>query len=373
MSGVIVHDWLERKDKGGGGSVKVAAHLAAIYPDAQIYTLWNDDHDRFPPERTTESWLAKTPLRNAKALSVPVMDVAWRTLPRVDAEWVLCSSHAFAHHARFAGTARNAPKFVYVHTPARYIWDPAVDQRGSSAAVKLVAPAFRWLDRKRAKEAYSIAANSQFVKQRVEDTWRRDAEVIYPPTDINRFAHTPALTESEAELVDSLPEIFILGASRFIEYKRLDLVIATGKASGLPVVLAGEGPYETQLRGFAEASNVPVTFVTRPSDGLLHALYAKALTFVFPAIEDFGLMPVEAMAAGTPVIGRTEGGVAETVEDGVSGFLLDDFTPEAMRHVIAQIGALSRDAIVARSRYFGEEAFRASIQRWIGGSGVSQL
>ncbi|MCK0173774.1 glycosyltransferase [Mycolicibacterium sp. F2034L] len=366
MTGVIVHDWLEKNDKGGGGSVKVAARFAAMYPDAPIFTLWNDDHGRFPPERVTESWLAKSPLRNSKALSVPLMDAAWRTLPRLDAEWVLCSSHAFAHHARFAGAARGAPKFVYVHSPARYIWVPEIDRRGSSAAVRLASPPLRWLDRARAREAHSIAANSEFVRRRVQDTWRRDAEVIYPPTDVGRFAGAPRLTEADEELLDSLPDVFLLGASRFIEYKRLDLVITSGAAAGLPVVLAGEGPYETALRSMAEASSASVTFLTRPSDELLHALYQRALALVFPAIEDFGLMPVEAMAAGTPVIGRSAGGVAETVEDGVSGFLLNEFTPEELRTVIPRLSSLKKDSIIARAQRFGEDEFRAAIQNWIG-------
>lgn len=365
MAGVIVHDWLEKKDKGGGGSVKVAARFATMYPDAPIFTLWNDDHARFSPERVTESWLAKTPLRKSKALSVPLMDAAWRTLPRVDADWVLCSSHAFAHHARFAGSARDAPKFVYVHSPARYIWTPEVDRRGASVAVQLASPPLRWLDRARAKEARSIAANSLFVKQRIEDTWRRDAEVIYPPTDVNRFARLPKLTEAEAELLDTLPEVFLLGASRFIEYKRLDLVVAAGAAADLPVVLAGEGPYEPELRALASSSSIPVSFVIRPSDELLHALYRKALAYIFPAIEDFGLMPVEAMATGTPVIGRNEGGIAETVVDGRSGFLLDEFAPQSLRAAIADVNSLEPKEIVARAHRFGEEEFSISIQKWI--------
>lgn len=362
MTGVIVHDWLGNT----GGAERVAARLAAIYPDAPIFTLWNDDPERFPPESVTESWIAKTPLRKSKALSVPLMDAAWRTLPRLDATWVLCASSAFAHHARFAGAARDAPKFVYVYSPARYIWDPEVDPRGASLAVKLVSSPLRSLDRARAKEAHSIAAISQFVKRRVENSWRRDAEVIYPPTNVSRFAGTPSLTEAEEDLLDSLPEVFLLGASRFIEYKRLDLVMAAGAAADLPVVLAGKGPYEAELRARAETSSIPVTFVNRPSDELLHALYRKAFAFVFPAIEDFGLMPVEAMAAGTPVIGRSEGGVAETVVDGLTGFLLDDFTPESLRTAIARVSALDREAIVARAHLFGEEQFSTSIQKWIG-------
>lgn len=365
MTGVIVHDWLEKKDQGGGGSVKVAERFAAIYPDAPIFTLWNDDHIRFPPDRVTESWLAKTPLRKSKALSVPVMDAAWRTLPQLDADWVLCSSHAFAHHARFAGAARDAPKFVYVHSPARYIWTPTVDRRGASLAVRIASPPLRHLDRARAKEACSIAANSQYVKQRVENTWRRDAQVIYPPTDVSRFARKPLLAEAEEELLDTLPQTFLLGASRFIEYKRLDLVIAAGSAANLPVVLAGEGPYETSLRALAATARIPVVFINRPSDELLHALYQKALAFIFPAIEDFGLMPVEAMAAGTPVIGQLEGGVSETVVDGLSGFLLEDFTPESLRAAIGRVPSLDRQAIVTRAHRFGEEEFSTAIKNWI--------
>ena len=118
VSGVLVHEWLAPR----GGSENVFESLTRIFPDAARYCLWNDSDGRFTVDG--ETWLARTPLRGHKAAALPLMPLAWRTLPDVDAEWILTSSHLFAHHARFGGVARHAPKLVYAHTPARYIWTP---------------------------------------------------------------------------------------------------------------------------------------------------------------------------------------------------------------------------------------------------------
>ena len=127
------------------------------------------------------------------------------------------------------------------------------------------------------------------------------------------------LTDVESQQLVALLDGFVLGASRFIPYKQLELVLLTGEASGRPVVLAGDGPEEQRLRELAEAARVPVHFVIAPSTPLLYALYQRCAVFVFPALEDFGIMPVEAMAAGAAVVARSEGGTAESTIDGATG------------------------------------------------------
>mgnify|MGYP001792271793 CR=1 FL=1 len=141
----------------------------------------------------------------------------------------------------------------------------------------------------------------------------RDSEVVHPPVAVKRVQSVESwvarISEAEREVLDRLPRPFVLGASRFIPYKRLDLVIKAGEAVDLPVVLAGRGPEERRLREQAEQAKVPVHFVHDPSDRLLYALYEAASVFVFPAIEDFGIMPVEGSATGPPVVGGASGGV----------------------------------------------------------------
>ncbi len=323
MSGLIVHEWIA----ASGGSEKVLESMAAAFPDAAIQCLWNDAPGRFGEREVRETWLAKTPLRRRKALALPLMLPTWRLLESPEAhDWTLVSSHLFAHHVGFRNRRDAAPKYVYAHTPARYIWTPELDLRGSNAAVRTVAPLLKSIDRRRAQEPTAIAANSKFVKDRIEATWGREASVIYPPVAVERVQRvddwrSEVSSSDELTLLDGLPDDFVLGMSRFIPYKRLDLVISAGEAVGLPVVIAGKGPEEERLRALAAQSSVPVHFVIAPSDALLFSLYQAARVLVFPAIEDFGIVPVEAQAAGTPVVTGPIGGQLESLTPGRTGVI----------------------------------------------------
>ncbi len=360
MSGVLVHEWLSRR----GGSENVFEELGRIFPDARRFCLWNASEGRFAD--VGETWLARTPLKGRKALALPLMPLAWRQLPAVDADWVLTSSHLFAHHARFRGAAGKAPKLVYAHTPARYIWTPELDGRGNGALARAASGALKPLDRRRAAEPVAIAANSRFIAQRIADTWQREATVIYPPVDVARFSVAPALDASDAERLASLPQEFLLGVSRFVPYKQLERVIDAGAASDLPVVLAGSGDDEARLRAIGEARHPgAVHFVEHPSTDLLGALYRRAHAVVFAPIEDFGIIPVEAMASGTPVIANAVGGAAESVVDGVTGAIVDEWSPSALRDAVERAVGADPDACAARATQFGVEVFAARVSAWV--------
>ena len=358
MSGILVHEWLSRH----GGSENVFDVLGGVFPDAERWCLWNESEGRF--SGVHETALARTPLRGHKAAALPLMPLAWRALPERDADWVLCSSHLFAHHARFRGAAREAPKLVYTHTPARYIWTPELDGRGGGVAARAASALLKPLDRRRAAEPVAIAANSAFIADRVARAWGRDATVIHPPIDVARFADARPTDETDAAVAD-LPRDYLLGVSRFVPYKRLELVIDAGVASGLPVVLAGGGADEERLRAYAAERGHPVTIVRDPSSILLAAMYRGALALVFPAVEDFGIMPVEAMAAGTPVVGNAVGGVAESVIDGVTGALVHEWAGEDLRAAVERAVASSREACVRRAYEFDRPVFEARIADWV--------
>jgi glycosyltransferase involved in cell wall biosynthesis len=360
--GVIVHEWLEPT----GGAEKVVARLAGLFPDAPIVALWNDAPTIFPRERVQESWLSRTPLRHSKPLAVPFMPATWRLLPRQAASWYLCSSHLFAHHARFIGS-REAIKLVYAYTPARYIWDPDADDRGSSMLARLGGRVLRPLDRRRAQEATAVAAISNFVAHRIQRSWARDATVIYPPVAVSSFAnHHGVISPSDHQVIASLPSSFILGASRFVPYKRLDQVISTGVVLGVPVVLAGSGPDEGRLRQIAHDSGASVTFVGPPSHNLLVELYARSLAYVFPGLEDFGIMPVEAMATGTPVVGLAAGGVSETVVHGTSGALVSSFdSRDDLLSAFDTLTGLEEADVKARAWEFDESIFDRRMSKWV--------
>ncbi|MDN4641987.1 glycosyltransferase [Agreia sp. PsM10] len=206
----------------------------------------------------------------------------------------------------------------------------------------------------------------------MQDTWRQDTEVIYPPVDVTEIQAvedwSARLNDQELVVLRSLPDGYLLGASRLVPYKRLDLVIRAGEASRRPVVIAGSGPEEDALRTLARHADVDVRFVDSPSNSLLRALYQRAFAFVFPAVEDFGIMPVEAMALGTPVIGRNLGGVSETVADGVTGVLVDDWSSPELASLIRRLDELDKTTIRAHSVNFSKEKFVAHLHSWMSDS-----
>ena len=365
-NGLLVHEWISQS----GGSEKVFAELARAFPDADLRVLWSDVESPFGNRPVDESWLARTPLRRSKAAALPFMPGAWRGIPSSGSyDWMLVSSHLFAHNARVRGRSQPRVKLVYVHTPARYIWTPELDARGDSLVARTASKLLKPLDRRRAAEATDLAANSEYVRQRIADTWQLDSRVIYPPVDTARIAAgapwVDRLDAQDADVLASLPDDFILGASRFIPYKRLDVAIAAGEAVSRPVVLAGSGPEEARLRAVAEEAGVPVHFVLAPSDALLYALFEKASVFVFPPIEDFGIMPVEAMACGTPVIANSVGGAGESVGVCGGGVLLDTFDRQSLHDAITTVEAIDGEALRKRVDRFSSERFQQGIQEWV--------
>jgi glycosyltransferase involved in cell wall biosynthesis len=326
MTGVIIHDWIPAH----GGAETVLAAIGRTFPDADVRTLWRDPGSVMAERAVAESWIAHTPLRRSKVLALPFMPITWRGLrSNRQYDWMLTSSYLFAHHAHFSGVNRSTPKFVYAYTPARYIWTPEVDGRGNNPAVRVAAAYYRCLDRRRAAEPVAIAAISEYVRDRIRRFWNRDATVVFPPVPVEAIAASArtgaGLTDADHRVLERLPDQFILGASRFVPYKGLDKVIKIGELIDLPVVTAGCGPEESHLRALAAGASVPVHFVIAPSDALLHALYARAAVYVFPPVEDFGIMPVEALAAGAPVVVNMIGGAPEAVASS-AGSAAVDFT-----------------------------------------------
>ena len=362
MSGLIVAEWIERT----GGSERVLDRLTHLLPDADVLCLWNDAPERYGDRTVRETWLARTPLRRHKALALPVMPITWRIPRQHHHEWTLVSSHAFAHHVRLDGP--DIPKCVYVHTPARYLWAPELDERGNSLAARLAGPPLRRLDRKTAARSTAFAANSRFVAERVERSWGREAEIIHPPVDVTgiQAGHWRAqLTDGEKRSLDALPDDFVLGVSRFVLYKHLDLVIRVGEALDRPVVIAGFGPLESQLRASGAEAKVPVTVLTRQSDAMIYALMARASLFVFPPIEDFGIVAVEAMAAGTPVMANRVGGAGESVKEGVGGALFDPRSAQETLEAADACASLDRQRIAAHALGFDSSVFDRELLAWL--------
>ena len=367
MSGLIAHEWIEPR----GGSENVLEAISAFYPDADIVTPWNNAPERFPDRNVRELWLARSPLRDRKAASVPFLTLAWRSAVPVSKkyDWVLASSHLFSHHILPRGLSKDAPKLVYAYTPARYIWDPEMDERGTGFIARAASALLRPLDRRRAHEAVAVAGISEFVKKRIETTWQVEASVVYPPVETTLLQSVDdwrvKLTGPELAVLETLPKHFVLGASRFIPYKRLDLVIEAGENANLPVVLAGGGPERERLIAQANEARVPVTIVDDPSSMLLYSLYQAASVFVFPPVEDFGIMPLEAIALGTPTVGNAVGGSAETIKEGVSGVHFSSSSAVEVGRAIVQALALSPDDCRSESMNFSREKFDRNFEQWM--------
>jgi glycosyltransferase involved in cell wall biosynthesis len=201
---------------------------------------------------------------------------------------------------------------------------------------------------------HAYAANSHEVRTRITRFWRRDATVVHPPVDTDFF------TPGEAPDRD-----YLLGVGRWVRYKKFDLMIDVARAARMPLVLAGFGPEEGRLRRRAADAGIPVTFVIRPDRQRLRALYGNARALLYPAHEDFGIVPVEAQACGTPVLGLGRGGLLETVIDGETGFLTDTADPDAYVPLVRRLDELRPDRIRRHAETFSHARFAQRLTRWI--------
>jgi len=359
---LVAHEWIAEV----GGSENVFEQIRLALPHCRGACLWNDDPVRFTG--LEETWLARSPLRGRKAAAMPFMGSAWKRIDLSDIERVVVSSHAFSHHLAGRAADRGIPAFAYIHSPARYVWAPDLDERGNSLIGRLGRSYFRHWDRRHVSNDVNYAANSQFVAQRVADAWGVEALVIHPPVDIERIrAFGGELSDADRATACALPPDFVLGASRFVSYKSVDAAISAGEILGLPVVLAGTGPDEPRLRWLAERARTSVTFVGRVSDNLLIEMYRRAALFVYMAVEDFGIMPVEAMACGTPVLVNEIGGATESVL-AVCGGLATGWRESRFADPAVVMNAVAVEMEAAKSAvaHFSIPSFRKNLLSWVG-------
>ena len=264
---------------------------------------------------------------------------------------VVSSSIAFTHAVR---TSPRATHVSYVHTPMRYAWDLDAYLAGSSlplparVAARTIRPMLRRWDRATAARPDVLVANSSVVKGRIKEFWGRDAEVIHPPV------------ETAEVTLSSRDDGFLLVAARMLAYRRLELVVQAATRLGRDLVVVGEGPERKRLQSMAGPTVTFRGWVDRPA---LVDLFQRCHAYVVPGVEDFGIAPVEAMAAGKPVVGIRAGGVEETVLDGTTGVL---FNQQDVASVVAAIErldgmTLERARIRARALEFDTSVF---LDRW---------
>ncbi|MEX0934351.1 MAG: glycosyltransferase [Candidatus Saccharimonadales bacterium] len=350
----LVHDWLNQK---AGGAEQVLAELADIYPDAPIYTMiYNPEYFDYPRSRIHTSILQYMPkfLKQRSRYLLPLIPLAIRLWRFKGYDIVLSSSAAFMKNI---STAKDTLHICYCHSPMRFAWDYWPDYLYEQnvgfirkAAIILMVKWLRWWDIRGVKRVDAFIANSKTVQQRILKYYQKESTVINPPTKVKTL---------QAQEQD-----YYITLGMLTPYKKIDLAIEAFNQSGRKLKVLADGPDRPRLEAIAE-DNIEFTgFVSsQEKDNIV----ASAKGLIFPNIEDFGIAPIDAMAAGTPVIAYGRGGVTETVIEGETGIFFHEQTPTAINQAIDRLETMSFDVtkLHQRAREFSIDKFHQSIKGFV--------
>jgi glycosyltransferase involved in cell wall biosynthesis len=349
----VVHDWLTIP----GGSEDVVIELLEMFPQAELFT---SVYDPAPwPRIITERPVHPSPLNRIPGATshypklLPLMTAAMRSFDFSRFDLVLSSSHACAKNIR---TPPGVLHVCYCHTPMRYAWDESLlEGEEIGRATRLMLPLMlRRLRRQDVEGAASpdvFVANSLHVADRIRRYYGRTAEVVNPPVDVARLLTLPRR-----------PAAHYLVFGRVVPYKRVELAVAACARLGRQLRVAGDGRAMASVRAAANG-HVGIELLGRVEDAERDALMGGARALLFPGEEDFGIVPVEAQAAGLPVIAYSVGGASETVLDGRTGALFDEQSALGLASAIERFEGLALDegAIRENAARFGRERFRAEM------------
>jgi glycosyltransferase involved in cell wall biosynthesis len=355
----VVHEWLTIP----GGSEDVVMELLEMFPKAELFT---SVYDPAPwPEIVTErpvhaSYLNRIPGARAHYPKLlPLMTRAYRAFDFSRFDLVLSSSHACAKNIR---TPPGVLHVCYCHTPMRYAWDESLLEgeeigRATRLALPLMLRRLRRQDIEGAASPDVFVANSRNVADRIRRYYGRTAEVVNPPVDVDRLLSLPRDPGDEHYLV----------FGRVVPYKRVELAVAACVRLGRPLKVAGDGRAMASVRAVA-AGHPRIELLGRVDDAKRDALMGGARALLFPGEEDFGIVPVEAQAAGLPVIAYEVGGASETVIDGCTGVLFAQQSALGLAGAIERFEGLQLDERTIRqnAERFGRERFRAEMAEAIG-------
>ncbi len=355
MKVALVHDWMIHMR----GGEKVLEALAEIYPDATIYTLFYDRRQLSPAlaqMRMQPSFLQYLPgIKSYYRWLLPFLPLIIKTLKIQQADLVISSSHCVAKNISIPPGARH---LCYCHTPMRYLWgyEEEYFSKFPGFLRGLLSPVKSWLrhfDLKGNESVDLFIANSQNVRKRIQSYYGRGAEVVYPPLDLARYHH-PGQTQTGD---------FYLVVSAFVPYKRIDIVIEAFNTLDRRLFIVGSGPLEKDYRKLRK--NSKITFLGSVPDTELKTLYSQAKAVLFPTEEDFGIVPLEAQACGTPVIAFGRGGALESVKH---GHFFDEQTPAAVQKAIEIFEKLQfdRNKISDAVFSFSKERFQERVRTLAG-------
>ncbi len=349
----VVHEWLTIP----GGSEDVVIELLEMFPKAELFTSIYDPEPW--PEIVTErpvhaSYLNRIPGARAHYPKLlPLMSRAYRAFDFSRFDLVLSSSHACAKNIR---TPSDVPHVCYCHTPMRYAWDESLLEgeeigRATRLALPLLLRRLRRQDVEGAASPDVFVANSRNVADRIRRYYGRSAEVVNPPVDVERLLSLPR-EQGEHYLV----------FGRVVPYKRVEFAVAACARLGRPLKVAGDGRAMASVRA-AAAGHPEIELLGRVEDAERDALMSGARGLLFPGEEDFGIVPIEAQAAGLPVIAYEVGGASETVIDGRTGVLFERQSALGLAAAIERFEGLELDeqAIRQNAERFGRERFRSEM------------
>ncbi len=341
-----------------GGAERVVEEMHRIWPDAVVHAPLVD-RSTLPPG-LLDANVRATPLQRlyrgdgTYAHLLPLLPLAMARIDLSGVDVVITSHHAFANRIR---PPDGVPVVSYTHTPARWIWESSmraneIGGRVGRAGLAAFAATQRGPDARAAKRPVRIVANSGHVASRVSRWWQRDATVVAPPVDVERYTIDPRVERED----------FFLFAGRLAPYKRADLAAAAARRAGVRLVVAGEGRGRRDLEALAWPG---LELLGRVDDVTLLDLYRRCRALVFPHEEDFGIVPLEAQACGAPVVALGRGGALETVVDGVTGVLfplaVDGQAVDTLSSVLQSFdpGRFEPARLRSHALTFAPERFRA--------------
>jgi glycosyltransferase involved in cell wall biosynthesis len=352
----LIHDWLVSMR----GGEKVLEVFCQLFPLAPLYTLVHrpGSVSSIIEQRTIHtSMIQKFPLGTKYYQRyLPLFPTAIERFDVSGYDVILSTSHAVAKGARSSSRSLH---ICYCFTPMRYIWDQYEQYFGNGRASFLTRTAMRlslgylrsWDVQSSDRVNYFIA-DSRTVQERIKRIYKRDSDLIYPPVDVERFS------------VTGTDDGFYLIVSALVPYKRIDLAIEAFNRNGERLVIIGTGNEEQRLKLAAKKN---IEFLGWQSDEEVKKYYERCRALIFPGEEDFGIVPVEAMACGKPVIAYASGGVTETVVDRKTGVYFHERTPDDLNSAIKTLHQLQLDPETIRTHalQFGRENFVRSIKKYI--------
>lgn len=354
MQIALVHDWLNQS----GGAEDVLEALVDLYPGAPVYTSIYAP-DRMPDAYRTwdirTTWMDRLPGIHAHHQPyLPLYPSAFNKLDLSGYDVVLSNKSGFCHGVHTG----DALHICYCLAPTRYVWqfDAYVARESlSRQAVQILKPVIahlrRW-DYMAAQRVDHFVAISTEVRERIARYYQRDSAIIYPPVDTGRYPPSAKVDD------------YFLVVSRLIPYKRIDLAVQACTRLGLPLLIAGQG----RDRGRLEAMAGPtVKFLGRVPDEDLPDLMARCRAFIFPGLEDFGIAPVQAQAAGRPVIAFRGGGSLDTVIEGQTGLFFNEQTVEALCDALIRLDGCtcSPDACCTNAARFDRSVFDRELAAFV--------